>query len=57
MITSNAPDTETFLKRILLPTDPIERVRIQDRVMAGLDIVGESFRSKNAAGQKAWREE
>lgn len=60
MITSNAPDFETFLNRILLPTDPVERVRIQDRVMAGLaglNVAGQSFRSQNAVGQKPWWEE
>jgi DNA replication protein DnaC len=60
MITSNAPNIQAFLNQILLPSDPIERVRIQDRVssaLLGLEITGESYRSQSAVGQKRWWEE
>ena len=60
MITSNAPDFKAFLDTILLPRNPIDRVRVQDRIAAslvGLNILGESFRSQSAVGQKPWWEE
>lgn len=60
MITSNTPDIATFLDRILLPHDPFEKMRIQDRVasaLLGLEINGESFRSQSSVGQTPWWEE